>query len=168
MYKPSTSSTTHFIKCLGLLPKTLYFRQWWKRKHFFSEKKNKTKRCPFSRCHEIWSFPLNDSNPFDTSLGSWFYQPTGFGWQFSQERTRCSWNMSDNINWNHNALDSLGAFSRKNHPRIINHSCILFHWENISIILYCQNATKPNKRIQQVTKWLTTTEIHGHTCFARL
>ena len=56
-------------------------------------------------CHDIWwSILLDNSNRFiDTGLGSipsvpfrLILSPPYWSWQFSQERTPCSWNMLDN------------------------------------------------------------------------
>ena len=44
------------------------------------------------------------------------FHPAGFGWQFSQERARCSWKMSDNIKCDHSQSGVVGRFFPKNHP----------------------------------------------------
>ena len=95
-------------------------------------------------CHDIsWSVPLEDSNPFiDTGWiypsqypPSWLYfHPAGFGWQLSQERTRCSRNMSDSISCDHSQSGVVGGLvptrATRATPRSLNlkHGCNFFHW----------------------------------------
>ena len=50
-----------------------------------------------------------------------YFHPAGFGWQFSQERARCSWNMSDNIKCDHSQSGFVGwIFFPRTSPRSIN------------------------------------------------
>ena len=85
---------------------------------------------------------------------SWLYfHPAGFGWQLSQERTRCSRNMSDSISYDHSQSGVVGGLvPTRATPRSINlkHGCIFFHREKM--ILDCQNATKSSKRMEQMNK----------------
>ena len=85
---------------------------------------------------------------------SWLYfHPAGFGWQLSQERTRCSRNMSDSISCDHSQSGVVGGLvPTRATPRSMNlkHGCIFFHWEKM--ILDCQNATKSSKRMEQMNK----------------
>ena len=64
---------------------------------------------------------------------SWLYfHPAGFGWQLSQERTRCSRNMSDSICCDHSQSGVVGGLvPTRATPRSINlkHGCNFFHWE---------------------------------------
>ena len=74
-------------------------------------------------------------------------------WQFSQERTRCSWNMSDNISCDHSQSGVVGGlFPTRTAPTSINlkHVCNLFHWEKM--IMDDQNATKSNKSVGKMNK----------------
>jgi hypothetical protein len=77
-----------------------------------------------------------------------YFHPAGFCWQFSQERTRCSWNMSDNISCDHSQSGVVGGlFPTRTAPTSINlkHGCNFFHWEKM--IMDDQNATKSNKSV---------------------
>ena len=80
-----------------------------------------------------------------------YFHPAGFGWQFSQERARCSWNMSDNIVITVN-LESLDDFSPRTTPRSINwNMAVFFHWEKNDSGLPKSNK-QSNKSIENKNK----------------
>ena len=77
-----------------------------------------------------------------------YFHPAGFGWQFSQERARCSWNMSDNIKCDHSQSGVVGWFFPKNNPRSINwNMAVFFHWEKM--ILDCQSPTNSRRKVSE-------------------
>ena len=115
-----------------------------------------------------WSVPLDESNLFTILLilaldypseypSRWLYfPPAGYGWQFSRERTRCSWNMSDNITCDHSHSDVVGGrFPTRTTPRSINlkhdqHGDIFFIGPKK--FLDCQNPKNRTKVSKKETK----------------
>ena len=96
IYRPSASRTHKFV---GLCRKTRSFLQLWKKRRRFK---------PL-----YWYQPWIYRSQYPSCL---YLHPAGFGWQFSQERARCSWNMSDNIKCDHSQSGVVEWFFPKNHP----------------------------------------------------
>ena len=81
-----------------------------------------------------------------------YFHPAGFGWQFSQERARCSWNMSDNIKCDHSQSGVVGWIFPKNHPykHKLKHGCIFFIGKNDSGLP--KSYKQPKKSIEKINK----------------
>ena len=82
------------------------------------------------------------------------FHPAGFGWQFSQERARCSWKMSDNIKCDHSQSGVVRWFFPKNHPRSINWNMAgFFHWKKWFWIAKVRQTVEQKYRTKLTKSW---------------
>ena len=161
---PSASRSHKFV---GIFPKTRFFLQLWKnlvclRKYVFFF--TREKKLLFS--HVVpWHLMIPSPRRFKPLYWyqSWIYpsqypscwlcfHPAGFGWQFSQERARCSWNMSDNIKCDHSQSGVVGWIFPKNHPykHKLKHGCFFFIGKNDSGLP--KSYKQPKKSIEKINK----------------